>query len=216
MLLKPMPRRAAIIAAIALTAAALALLRWVLATKFYPVRNAPVAGHRIVAFGDSLIAGSGASPGRDFVSLLSLALQRPIVNAGLAGDTTTAALSRLSTVLEEHRPDLVIVLLGGNDALQRVPRAATVANLRRIITDIQNQGAAVLLLGVRGGAVGDPYRREFAKLARHTGAAYVPNVLDSVWGNHYLMADEVHPNDLGHAVIFDRVLPAVRQLLRPQ
>ncbi|MDO8560203.1 MAG: arylesterase [bacterium] len=188
------------------------LVAWAWRLARYPVRNAPSAGRVIVAFGDSLVSGAGVNPGEEWPALLSTRLARPIMNAGVAGDTTALALARLNKVQELH-PDLVIVLLGGNDALQRVPPDQTVANLRQIIARLQDDGAVVLLVGVRGGIIGDPYHRKFAKLARETDAAYVPNILDSVLGNDYLMADELHPNFRGQRVMAERLLPTIQWLL---
>lgn len=210
----PMPRPWQLVALVVVTAAGGWLVYWAWATAHYPIRNAPAAGKTIIAFGDSLIVGVGATAGRDMVSRVSQAIGRPIVNAGVAGDTTAAALQRMDETLA-RKPDVVIVLVGGNDAINRVPLDQTVANLRHIITTFHNQGATVLLLGIRGGIVGDPYRRAFATLARELRAAYVPNVLDSIWGNSYLMADEVHPNDRGHGVMAERITPVLQELLRP-
>ena len=188
------------------------LVAWAWRITRYPIRNAPSAGRTMVAFGDSLVSGAGVKPGEEWVALLSASLKRPIVNAGVPGDTTAAAITRLDQLQELH-PDLVIVLLGGIDALQRVPPDQTVANLHQIITRLQDDGAVVLLVGVRGGVIGDPYHRKFAKLARETSAAYVPNILDSVLGNDYLMADELHPNFRGQRVMAERLLPTVQWLL---
>ncbi len=190
------------------------LVAWAWTRTQYPIRNAPAAGKTIVAFGDSLIAGVGASTGADFVSRVSQKIERPIVNAGVPGDTTAQALERLDALLQ-LQPDVVLVLIGGNDAIARVPLDQTIANLRQIIIRLQDHGAAVLLLGIRGGIVGDPYRRAFAALARELHAAYAPNVLDGVWGNNYLMADEIHPNDRGYGVMAERITPVVQELLRP-
>lgn len=192
----------------------LALVSWTWRRVHYPIQNAPVAGSRIIAFGDSLVTGVGALPDQDFVSRLSRSFGRPIVNAGVAGDTTATALGRLDVVLTQ-RPDLVIVLLGGNDALTRVPVAQTVDNMRAIIQRLQSSGAAVLLIGVRGGFIGDPYHRPFARLARELHTAYVPNVLDGILGTTRLMADAVHPNAIGYGIMAERILPALQSLLSP-
>src|SRR5206468_2546588 len=85
----------------------------------------PTAGQTIVAFGDSLVEGHGATPGHDFVSVLSRRLGVPIINAGRSGDTAEAALSRLEQAVLARNPRVVIVLLGGNDFLRRVPREET-------------------------------------------------------------------------------------------
>lgn len=188
------------------------LVAWTWQRTHYPVRNAPAAGERMIAFGDSLVSGVGVSAGTDWVSLVSQKIRRPIANAGVASDTTATALARLDEVLRQQ-PDVVIVMLGANDWLQRVPPDATVANLRAIITRLQEGGAVVLLLGVRGGKFGDPYHRRFANLARETQAAYVPNILDSILGVPILTGDDWHPNSRGHNVMAERLWPVIEWLI---
>ena len=189
------------------------LFVWAYRSTNYPIRNAPAAGQKILAFGDSLVVGVGAEPGYDFVSQLSYHVKRPIINAGVSGDTTADALQRIDSILELN-PDLVIILFGANDAMQRVPVEQTIANLRSIITKIQDRGAAVLLLDVRGGILGDPFGRTYAKLARQTHAAYLPNVFDSVMDNAVLINSDIHPNKVGYTVIAQRIAPILQQLIR--
>ncbi len=178
-----------------------------------PVTNYPSEGSDVIAFGDSLVVGFGATSEKDFVSLLSQKIGQPIANLGVSGDTTQKGLARLKE-LDAYNPKVVIVLLGGNDALQRVPPAETFANLRTIIADIQKRGAVVLLLGVRGGLVNNTFDTEFETLARETGSAYVPDVLDGLFGNRAYMADGIHPNDAGNALIAERVHKALAPLLQ--
>lgn len=166
----------------------------------------------IVAFGDSLIHGTGSSGG-GFVSLLAQRLGRDIENLGRPGETTAGGLARLDEVLE-LQPSLVILLLGGNDVLRRVPPADTFRNLAVIIERLQAGGSAVLLVGVRGGLLQDPYAGEFAALAERHGTAYVPDVLQQVFMRPDYMADQVHPNDAGYARIAERVDPVLENMLR--
>jgi len=176
------------------------------------ITNYSADGTTIVAFGDSLIEGVGATAGNDLVSVLSSRLGEPIVNLGVAGDTTADALLRLDQVLDQD-PKVVIVLLGGNDYLQQISQEETFANLDQIVGTIHGSGAMVMLLGVRGGLLRDGYKSEFESLAQSRGTAYVPNVLDGLFGNPALMSDTVHPNDAGYKVIADRVLPVLEPLL---
>jgi len=165
-----------------------------------------------VAFGDSLVAGVGATAGDDFVSLLSTRIGEPIINLGVSGDTTAAALSRLDQV-QAADPRIVIVLLGGNDYLRRIPKADTFANLETIIQSVQNTGAVVLLLGVRGGVVRDEYEDEFERLVKEYNVAYVEDVLSGLIGRSELMSDPIHPNDAGYRIIADRVYLVLEQIL---
>lgn len=176
------------------------------------VTNVPSSGTRVVAFGDSLVEGVGANPGNDFVSVLSRNLDEPIVNLGHRGDTTRDALARINEVLEQD-PKIVLVLIGGNDYLQRIPEAETFANLEHIIQTIHESGSAVLLLGIRGGILRDNFKSEFAALTKKHNTAYVSDVLDGLLGNHQLMTDSVHPNDAGYQIIAERVQPQLEALL---
>jgi acyl-CoA thioesterase-1 len=177
------------------------------------VTNYPSAGTTIVAFGDSLVEGVGATSGNDFVSVLSRQLDEPIVNLGVRGDTTAAALARIDQVIEQD-PKVVIVLLGGNDYLQRIPKEETFSNLNQIVTTIHDSGAVVVLLGVQGGLLSDGYKSEYESLAESLGTAYVPNVLDGLFGKADLMSDTVHPNDAGYQIIADKVESVVSELVQ--
>jgi acyl-CoA thioesterase I len=173
----------------------------------------PTAGSTIVAFGDSLVEGRGATPGHDFVTLLAGRLSVPIVNAGRSGDTATTALDRLDASVLSRDPRLVIVLLGGNDFLRRVPTDQTFRSLSTIVARIRQRGAAVVLVAVSVGLISDPYASEYAALARRTSSGLVPDILEDIIGHADRMSDSIHPNDRGYAMIADRIEPAVRDLL---
>jgi acyl-CoA thioesterase-1 len=183
-----------------------------LATKT-TITNKSSTGTTIIAFGDSLVYGAGATtPDRSFVSLLSGKINQPIINLGKNGDTTESALTRLDSVLELN-PKIVIVLLGGNDFLQSVPPYQTFTNLNTIVTTIQAHGAAVLLLGIRGGLITDPYSQRFEAFAKAHGTAYVPDVLNGLIGNTEYMADAIHPNDKGNQIIANKIAPVLEGML---
>jgi lysophospholipase L1-like esterase len=174
----------------------------------------PTSGTAIVAFGDSLVEGRGASPGHDFVALLSKRLSVPIVNAGRGGDTTAAALSRLDAAVLSGNPRVVIVLLGGNDFLGRVPTADTFRSLSTIVERLRQRGAAVVLVGVRVALINDPYAGEYEALARRTSSGLVPDILDDIIGHPDRMSDSIHPNDRGYEMMADRIEPVVRDLIQ--
>jgi acyl-CoA thioesterase I len=176
----------------------------------------PTAGQGIIAFGDSLVEGRGATPGHDFVSVLSRRLGVPIINAGRSGDTAESALSRLDLAVLARDPRVVIVLLGGNDYLRRVPREKTFGHLATIVERIRQRGAAVVLVGVTVGLLTDPYGEEYEALARRTSAGFIPDILNGIIGHADRMSDAIHPNDQGHQMIADRLEPALRDLLRPE
>jgi acyl-CoA thioesterase I len=174
----------------------------------------PTAGDRVIAFGDSLVEGVGASTGRDIASLLSARVGVPIVNAGRRGDTTGSALTRLDSAVLSRNPRIVIVLLGGNDVLRRVPHQETFANLDAIVGRIRGRGAAVILVGLSVGVFTDVYGNGYENLARRTSSGLVPDVLSGILGHPELMADHIHPNDRGYRMIADRIEPVLRDLLK--
>lgn len=178
------------------------------------VKNYPRAGKNIIAFGDSLVEGVGASAGKDWVSLLAEKINMPIVNAGRSGDTTAMALARLAKDVLSQDPRVVIVLLGGNDAISRLPREEVIKNLGLLIDQIQQKGAAVLLVGIQGGIFRDQYKKLFASLASEKKVFFVPDILDDIFGNPELMYDSLHPNDQGNEIMAERVEPILREILK--
>jgi acyl-CoA thioesterase I len=174
----------------------------------YPPHTGP-----IVAFGDSLVQGVGASSGKDFVTLLAQKVGEPIENFGVSGNTTAQALERIDEALAQ-RPRIVLILLGGNDYLRRIPREQTFANLSAIIDRFQQEGAVVVLLGVRGGVLVDNFATPFENLAKSKGAVYVSDVLKGLLGKQEYMTDEIHPNDKGYGIIAKRVFQALQPVLK--
>ncbi len=191
------------------------------------ITNYPPRNQKVVAFGDSLIEGVGSSPGNDFVSVVGRSIGVEIVNKGKGGDTTESALVRVGDVLAEES-GIVILLLGGNDALRRGAVASkrltrhdpagskkeTFENLSTIIERFQGAGAVVVLLGVRGGILSDGYEEDYQALSKKYNTAYVSDVLDGLIGNAKYMYDGIHPNDAGYTIIADRVAPVLQKLLQ--
>ena len=177
------------------------------------ITNYPSSGTDIIAFGGSLVEGLGSTSGNDFVSLLSRKIGEPIVNLGNAGDTTADGLARISQ-LDEYNPKVVLLLLGGNDHLKKIPVADTFKNLAILIENIHARGAVVLLLGVRGGLFNDKFDTEFEILQENYNTAFVPDVLGGLFGNDKYMADVIHPNDIGYGMIADRIYPVLIEIIK--
>ncbi len=177
-------------------------------------RNSPTAPSSepvVVAFGDSITFGVGTNGGNDYVSRLSNRTGVRIVNDGWPGDTTGSALARIDTVLSRD-PQIVMVLLGGNDILQNVPVPQRVSNLTTIVQRLRAGGAEVILVGLGSGFL-DPFDGALPDLAAQTSSTLVDGVLEGVFGVPSLMADAIHPNNAGHAIIADRIAPALRAVL---
>jgi len=178
-----------------------------------PIVNPRPAGTRIIALGDSLTSGVGASSGHDYVAVLASKIGRPIVNCGVAGDTTADALARLNRDVLARDPKIVIAFLGGNDFLRRVPADQTFANLDQIVRQIQARGALVVLVEVRPPLAGWQYGRRFRRLARERGAVLVPNIFRGIFLDPAMKSDEIHFNDQGYAVVAERIYTAMKPYL---
>lgn len=182
-------------------------------TKF--VNLPPTARGDWVAFGDSLTHGTGTNEGGDFPNQLAKRLRVKIRNLGVPGNTTTDGLARLDQALQ-LQPCVVLLCLGGNDALRGVSPETTFANLATMIDRFQQAGSFVVLLGVRSVGLTDKNEKRFEQLAKSKRVLLVPNILDGILFTPSLMADQVHPNDSGHAKIAERLeatlLPLVPKL----
>lgn len=148
------------------------------------------------------------------MALLSQRLGLEFVNKGVPGDTTALALKRLDRDVLSLKPGLVVVQLGGNDFLQKISHDETFANLETIIDRIQQQGGAVLLLGMQSGLFGDKAAARYRELAKSRKTGFVKNLLDGILTRADLKADPIHPNDLGYERVADRVEPELRWMLR--
>lgn len=162
------------------------------------------AGSVVLALGDSLTYGVGASNQEAWPVLLSQSSGWTVINGGVSGDTSGQALARLPALLAEHRPALVLVGIGGNDFLRRLPEGETRGNIDEILRLIKEQSAQAVLIGVPelglGAALGFPDDHDlYADLAK---AHDVP-LLSGAWGKvmreKEWMSDQVHPNARGYA-----------------
>jgi acyl-CoA thioesterase-1 len=191
--------------------ALLALAYWMTAGKPTPPPLDP--GRRTVAFlGDSITSGHGLPLSVTFPQRLGAALDVPVVNAGISGDRTAGGLARLEPDVLVHRPGLVVVELGVNDAFGRLPTAETLGNLRRIVRRIREDGAGVVLIHISPGPLApDAYRQGYRDIAQEEGARLVEDFLSGVAPSY--TTDGLHPNEEGHARLAAKLEPILRELL---
>jgi acyl-CoA thioesterase-1 len=182
---------------------------------------------RLLAFGDSLIAGYGLPVEESFTTKLERALSDQgvavsVVNSGVSGDTSADGLARLHWTLApgpDGGPDAVIVELGANDALRGIDPRLTYANLDAILAEIRRRELPVLLAGMRappnmGREYAETFDGIYARLSEKHGIALYPFFLDGVAADPDLnQADGIHPNAAGVAVIVKGMAPAVKSLL---
>ncbi len=178
---------------------------------------------RIAVLGDSLSAGYGLQPAEGFPYRLEQALRErgmavEVLNSGVSGDTTAGGLARLDWTLAA-KPDLVLVELGGNDALRGIDPAFVEQNLDGILVALQDHQVQVLLAGMRAPrSLGERYEEEFnalfPRLAERHQVTFYPFFLEGVAGDPALnQPDGIHPNARGVAEITRRILPLVEQLV---
>lgn len=168
----------------------------------------------IVAIGDSITVGVGASfIDFSYVNRLSEAVGIDIINEGVSGDTSRDVLDRLPSIIEQN-PDIAIVFIGGNDALQGVPASTARENIIVIINQLEQSGAEVLLLGAQDVPFGiSEYADIYTEIVESTMVTAVPGFFDGILEAPNLLADPIHPNDEGYAVIAERALPGLQKLL---
>ncbi len=164
----------------------------------------------IVAFGDSLTFGTGASEAESYPIVLGQLVARKVVRAGVPGEVTEGGLARLQDVIDEHKPKLMIVCLGGNDMLRKVDEAQTQSNLRAIIKTIQSQGIAVVLMGVPKPALVTSPPPFFEAIAKEFGIPYEGKIVTDVLYQRDQKSDAIHPNAKGYR----RMAEALAALLR--
>jgi len=186
----------------------------------------------VLVVGDSLSAEYGLARGRGWVALLQqrIAQGKPAsargyeaVNASISGDTTAGGRSRLPALLQQYRPAIVILELGGNDALRGLPLESTRGNLIEMTRAAKAAGAKVVIAGMQlppnyGRKYSDEFAGLFAAVAKGEGAALVPfllhGVADGPQADAMFQPDRIHPKEEAHPIILDNVWPVLQPLLR--
>ena len=183
------------------------------------------ASKTLLVLGDSISAEYGLPRDSGWVSLLQTRLSDDklpvsVVNASISGETTAGGLTRLPALLQQHKPAVLIIELGGNDGLRGLSLAATQSNLREMIKSADSIGARVLLLGMRVPPnYGPDYSKRFAAmyqgLARERNVKLVPFLFTGLDDTErFFQQDRIHPNQRAQTVMLDNVWPSLRSLLK--
>ena len=187
--------------------------------------SAHSATKTILVLGDSLSAEYGLPRGAGWVSLLEKQLRAEkinalLINASISGETTAGGKARLAGLLEQHKPSVVIIELGGNDGLRGLSLAATQASLREMIGMASGKGTQVLLIGMR---VPPNYGLDYSKrftamyhgLEREKGVKLVPFLLQGLEDTEqFFQPDRIHPNQRAQSIMLDNVLPTLKPMLK--
>ena len=177
--------------------------------------------------GDSLSAEYGIARGSGWVALLSNQLktdkpQWQVVNASISGDTTAGGLARLPALLKQHQPQLVVIELGGNDALRGFSLKMTEDNLVKMIQSCKNSQAKVVLVGMQvppnyGATYAEDFSRLYARISKQQQTALVPFLLAGVADDKdptaMFQADRIHPKAEAHPRILANVWAVLKKML---
>jgi acyl-CoA thioesterase-1 len=186
------------------------------------------AQRTLLVVGDSLSAEYGLARGQGWVALLErrVAAEKlpvKVVNASISGDTTSGGRARLAALLKTYQPQVVVIELGGNDALRGLPLAMTQDNLTAMARAARTTGARVVVVGMQippnyGRQYGQDFERVFATVARAESAALVPFLLKGVAdvpeAESLFQPDRIHPRAEAHPRMLDNVWPVLKPLLR--
>lgn len=178
----------------------------------------------IVAMGDSLTEGTGVESARSYPAQLEGKLHEAgydwaVINAGVSGETSSGALSRVEWVVNSLHPQIVILATGGNDSLRAIDPAITEENLRSLIETLQAADITVILAGMRtvqnqGESYTSAFRAIYPALAEEYDIILVPFLLEGVAGDPKLnQEDFIHPTAEGYTIVAETVLPYVIQAI---
>jgi acyl-CoA thioesterase I len=165
----------------------------------------------VLAFGDSLTAGTGAPTNNNYPAVLAGVLGCQVVNAGIPGEQASEGRRRLPGVLKEHRPDLVILCHGGNDFLAKRDDPKTAADLAAMITAVEATGADILLVGVPKPGLrlkAPSFYRDLAK--KHRIPCDAETVAD-ILSTPSLKSDQIHPNAAGYGRLAEAIAMLIRE-----
>jgi acyl-CoA thioesterase-1 len=197
-----------------------------LAVQAQPAGSSDTVSKPILVIGDSLSAEYGLRRDTGWVQriaerLKSSAPEYQIVNSSISGDTTSGGRARLAAALSAHKPRIVIIELGSNDALRGLSLKASRENLSAMIEQVQAGNADVLLVGMQippnyGRAYAEEFRQMFPELATQHSVNLVEFLLDGMATNmDYFQSDGIHPNEAAQAILADNVWKELEPMLKP-
>ncbi|HEY5897651.1 MAG TPA: GDSL-type esterase/lipase family protein [Burkholderiales bacterium] len=165
----------------------------------------------VLAFGDSLTYGSGANENESYPAQLESLIGRKVVRAGVPGEVTAQALERLPGALDEYRPQLVLLCIGGNDFLRRLGNAQAERNVRAMVELARSRGVAVLLIGTPELSLLPSPPAFYAAIAKDLRIPYEGDVISEVLKDTRLKSDPIHPNASGYRLIAERVAARLKK-----
>ena len=198
--------------------------KWLIIGSF-SIMPFAVSAKTILVVGDSLSAGYGINPEQGWVALLQKRLdqddpkQHKVINASVSGETTSGALARLPKLLQTYKPQVMIVELGGNDALRGQSPQLIRANLEKLVQQGQAAQAKVVLFGMKippnyGTAYSQAFENNYKVVSQKYKVKLLPFFLEGVAGNKTLMQkDQIHPNAKAQSILLKTAYPYVKGAL---
>jgi len=166
----------------------------------------------ILAFGDSLTYGTGASPEHDYPAILAGLSAREVINEGVPGELSGDGLKRLPTLLDEYQPNLLILIHGGNDMLKNIPNQQTADNLDKMIAEANSRNIQVFMLGVPELNLFTLNSADFYQTVAKARKVLIDlNTLPEILGKKSLKSDMIHPNDAGYQLMANNIFSSLKQ-----
>jgi acyl-CoA thioesterase I len=168
------------------------------------------ANSTVLCFGDSLTAGTGAEADESYPARLETILGCRVVNEGVPGDTVSGGTRRLPAALAQHRPQLVVLCLGGNDLLRAAEEDVVEEELAAMVRRCKAAGADVVLFAVPTPGIVLRPAKLYRRVARAEGVPLEEDAITEILSNHSLRADPIHPNAAGYAILAERIAAVIR------
>ena len=165
----------------------------------------------VLAFGDSLTFGTGASEGQSYPAVLEGLIGRKVHGAGVPGEVSAAGLARLPSALDYYQPQLLILCSGGNDFLRKLGKQQAAANIRAMVRVARDRGVAVMLIAVPEPGLFASPPDFYRDIAKELGIPYEGDALAKILRDNELKSDLIHPNAKGYALLAQAVAGVLKQ-----
>ncbi|OGA39017.1 MAG: arylesterase [Betaproteobacteria bacterium RIFCSPLOWO2_12_FULL_65_110] len=165
----------------------------------------------VLAFGDSLTFGTGASEGQSYPAVLEGLIGRKVHGAGVPGEVSAAGLARLPSALDYYQPQLLILCSGGNDFLRKLGKQQAAANIRAMVRAARDRGVAVMLIAVPEPGLFASPPDFYQDIAKELGIPYEGDALAKILRDNELKSDLIHPNAKGYALLAQAVAGVLKQ-----
>ncbi len=182
--------------------------------KTADVTAEPKLENTLVCFGDSLTKGTGSENGETYPYFLQKLTNLTVVNAGVHGDTSQQGLDRIDDIFQ-FKPFMVLVEFGANDFFKKIPIETTKQNIEKIIDKIQATGAVAVILCTEDNQLPELHKA-LVEIAKDKRAPLIPGILNEIWPDRALFADQLHPNSQGYKLVAEKVYEGIKPLLKKQ